>query len=108
MRVIFFSGAGLVAGKERQLLNVMAQFSEVGHDVFCVMSSWGAAEYAALLKDHGIPYKRMRIGFISKTLTFDAIRMTLHQLIYVPALWINYRRLLREFKPDAVVHTNFH
>jgi glycosyltransferase involved in cell wall biosynthesis len=50
----------------------------------------------------------MRLGFISATLTFDALRMTAHQLCYWPALLLTYRRFLRNFAPDQIVHTNWH
>jgi glycosyltransferase involved in cell wall biosynthesis len=108
MRLVFICGAGLVAGKERQTLSLMSALKERGHDVFCVMASWGSANFEDLLIAAKIPYTRMRIGFISKTLNWPAIRMTLHQLIYLSSLWRDYRRLMSTFKPHAVIHSNFH
>jgi glycosyltransferase involved in cell wall biosynthesis len=108
MRLVFICGAGIVAGKERQTLSLMSALKERGHDIFCVMASWGSASFEELLIVAKIPYTRMRIGFISKTLNWPAIRMTLHQLIYLPSLWRDYRRLMRTFKPQAVIHSNFH
>jgi glycosyltransferase involved in cell wall biosynthesis len=108
MRLLFFCAAGIVAGKERQTLTMMKALQSRGHDIFCVMASWGNGDFEGLLRGEKIPYARMRTGFISKSFTWPAIRMTLHQLVYVPSLWRDYRRLIRTFHPDAVVHTNFH
>jgi glycosyltransferase involved in cell wall biosynthesis len=108
MRLMFICGAGLVAGKERQIMSLMSALKARDHDIFCVMSSWGSDNFEQMLIAADIPYARMRIGFISKTLNWPAIRMTIHQLVYLPSLWRDYRRLMRTFKPQAVIHSNFH
>jgi glycosyltransferase involved in cell wall biosynthesis len=108
MKVVFICSAGLVSGKERQTLGLMSELRRRGHHIHCVVSSWSSGAFLKLLQAENIPHSRMRIGFISKSLNWPAIRMSLHQLIYVPSLWRDYRHLIRTFRPDAVVHTNFH
>jgi glycosyltransferase involved in cell wall biosynthesis len=108
LNLIFICAAGIVSGKEQQTLETMIQLKKRGHQVFCITSSWGTPEFVNMLKAEFIPFERLRIGFISKSLTYAAIRMTLHQLMHIPFLWWNYRRLIRVQKPDVVIHTNFH
>ena len=108
MRIAFICGAGLVGGKERQTLASMIQLKNEGHEVFCVTSSWGTSEFTDLLLGNDIAFIKIRIGFISKTINLSSVRMTLHQLLYIPSLWWRYRKALKIFKPQFVIHTNFH
>jgi len=108
MRVMFICAAGIVAGKERQTLDLMMFLKQRGHDVFCITSSWGDGEYSRLLTTANIPHKRMRLGYIALNFRPAHIKMTLHQLVYTPSLWWKYRRLLRKVNPDVIVHSNIH
>ena len=73
-----------------------------------VTSLWGNGDFSVRLKALGFPFRRMRLGFISATLTWDCLRMTADQLCRVPKLLWDYARFLREDKPHHVVHTNWH
>lgn len=108
MRIIFICGAGIVSGKERQTFATILQLRKLGHKVFCIMASWGSNEFELMLHRAGVPYRKLRLGFISKTLNFSAIMMTLHQLVYIPSLWWRYSSLVRRYRPEVVLHTNFH
>ncbi len=107
MRILFVCAAGRVAGKEKQTLALMKYLRGKGHDVYCAMSAWNDGGFQPLLTEAGIPFDTIRLGFISVNLRWDHIRMTLHQLIYVPYLWWKYRSLLRKWKPEVVVHCSF-
>jgi glycosyltransferase involved in cell wall biosynthesis len=50
----------------------------------------------------------MRLGFISATLTWSALSMTTDQLLRLPGLWAAFRSFCHHWKPDAVLHTNWH
>ncbi|HEV8512990.1 MAG TPA: glycosyltransferase family 4 protein [Cyclobacteriaceae bacterium] len=108
MKIIIICGAGIVSGKERQTFATIIQLRAIGHEVFCVMASWGSKEFELMLANANIPFIKLRLGFISKTINFSAIRMTLHQLVYIPSLWWKYMNLLNRYRPDVVLHTNFH
>lgn len=108
MKVVFICAAGIVSGKEIQTIHTMVQLKKMGHDVSCIMASWGSPEFASLLNERDIPHISLRLGFISKTLSLSAIRMTLHQAIYMPSLWILFRKHMRSAQPSVVIHTNFH
>ena len=83
-------------------------FAAQGDDVMCVTSSWGNGQFEEMLVEEQIKYVKLRIGFISKTLNFSAIRMTLEQLAYWPGLLLRFRHVLKSFSPDVVIHCNFH
>ena len=100
--------AGIVSGKEIMSLLLLRQLKAQGNFVFCAVSSWGSLDYRERLLKEGIGFEILRKGFISKTLSWSAIRMTMVQLFYLPALWIKYVILVQRVKPDVVIHTNFH
>jgi glycosyltransferase involved in cell wall biosynthesis len=108
MRILFVCGAGVVYGKEIITLSLIEGLRARGHEVRCLTSSWGSKEFARRLDSNGTIWVSLPLGFISKTLSWSAVRMTLHQIAKLPKLWTGYRRLLLEFKPDVVVQNNFH
>lgn len=108
MNILFICGAGTVSGREIATLNLIEGLRGRGHDVRCVATTWGDGKLAERLRAASVPHVLLPLGFISKTLSWPAIRMTLDQLRRVPRLWLGFRRYLREVKPDVVVQTNFH
>jgi glycosyltransferase involved in cell wall biosynthesis len=108
VRILFVCGAGLISGKEIITLALIDGLRARGHEVACVTSTWGTGEFADKLVAGKTPHTRIPLGFISKTFSWPAIRMTLHQLLKAPRLWAGYRSYLRAFKPDVVVQSNFH
>jgi glycosyltransferase involved in cell wall biosynthesis len=108
VKILFICGGGIVSGKEIITLSLMDGLRARGHEVRCVTSTWGAGEFAERLNAGQTPFIKLPLGFISKTLSLSAIRMTLHQMLKMPRLWLGYKSYLREFKPDVVVQTNFH
>jgi glycosyltransferase involved in cell wall biosynthesis len=108
MKILFVCGAGTVSGREIATLNLIRGLRERGHDVRCVASTWGDGKLAERLEAEAVPHISLPLGFISKTLSWSAVWMTLDQLRRVPRLWLGFRRYRREFKPDVVVQTNFH
>lgn len=109
MKILFVCGAGLVYGKEIITLSLAEGLRERGHDVRCAISSWsGDGEYARRLESLSIPFVRLPLGFISKTMNRRALGMTVETLGKTPKLWLGYRRCLKEFQPDVVVHSTLH
>jgi glycosyltransferase involved in cell wall biosynthesis len=89
-------------------LSLIEGFTNRGHEVVCAASSWNDGEFEKRLKKLSIVYSLIPLGFISRTVTWSALRMTFVQGMTLPALWWRYRRILRSFRPDVVVHSNFH
>ncbi len=108
MKILFVCGAGYVYGKEIITLSLMQGLRERGHDVRCIISTWSDGEFAKRLRADSIPFVRLPLGFISKTMNRRAVRMTVDTLDKTPGLWLGYRRYLKEFQPDAVVHSTLH
>lgn len=108
MKILFICGAGTVSGREIATLNLIEGLRRRGHDVRCVASTWGNGQLVLRLKSQGIKHISLPLGFISKTLSWSALWMTLDQLRRVPQLWLGFRRYRQEFEPDIVVQTNFH
>jgi glycosyltransferase involved in cell wall biosynthesis len=108
LKIVFICGAGTVSGREIATLNLIAGLRERGHEVHCISTTWGDGLLAERLRGAGVPHISLPLGFISKTLSWSAILMTLDQLRRVPRLWLGFRRYLREVRPDLVVQTNFH
>ncbi|HEY0386660.1 MAG TPA: glycosyltransferase family 4 protein [Pyrinomonadaceae bacterium] len=108
MKILFVCGAGYVYGKEIITLSLMRALRERGHDVRCIISSWAHDDYDRRLEAEAIPFISLPLGFISKTLTLSAQRMTIDTLSKSPRLWLGYRRYLKEFEPDVVVHSTLH
>ncbi len=108
MRVLLICGAGIVSGKEIMSLHLLNELKERGHQCFCIMSSWGSPDFRERLKAMNVESFDLRIGFISKTLNWSSIRMTLIQGLHMPGLLLNFIRLRNRIKPDVIIHTNFH
>src|SRR5438045_494573 len=80
-RVLIVCGAGIVSGKENIVLQLLKELVSRGHSCYCITSDWGSPDFKKKLKNIGVPFTSIRIGFISKTLSWRAIRMTLHQAL---------------------------
>jgi len=108
MKILIVCGAGYVSGLEVINLNLIEGFRQRGHDVRVLTSTWGDGDFVKRLEDLCIPYKRLPLGFISKTLSWSAIRMTLDQLLKMPELWLGYWHFVGDFDPDIILQSNFH
>lgn len=102
------SGAGVVYGRELVTISLIEGLRDRGHEVQCLTTTWGNGEFAKLLEKSSVPYACLPLGFISKTVSWPAIWMTLDQTRKLPALWRGFRKLIKAFRPDIIVHSNFH
>jgi glycosyltransferase involved in cell wall biosynthesis len=81
---------------------------DCGLKVEYVTAWWGSGGFRKRLGQRGFTTHVMRLGFISATFTLSAIRMTLHQLLHLPGLLIQYALFLKSVRPLRVIHTNWH
>jgi glycosyltransferase involved in cell wall biosynthesis len=107
-RVAIVCGAGIVSGKEIMTLELITGLRERGYVVDVVTSSWGSGEFRRRCQELGFRTYVMRLGFISATLNWESLYMTAHQLLYWPGLLAKYGRLLRNARPQKIIHTNWH
>lgn len=108
MKIIVICGAGYVSGKEKIMLSLLKGFKERGHEVYCITSAWGNGQFEEMLISENISYSKIRLGFISKQMDWKAFLMTMAQLRYLPKMYFDFRRIVSSFKPDVIIHTNFH
>jgi glycosyltransferase involved in cell wall biosynthesis len=108
MKIVIVCGAGVVSGKEIISLELAEALLARNEEITVVTSVWASADFIQRLRSRRIRYYRFRLGYISATMTFDNIRMTMHQLIYYPKLLVDYWAFLRRERPDRVIHTNWH
>jgi glycosyltransferase involved in cell wall biosynthesis len=106
--VAIVCGAGYVSGKEIMALELAEGLQASGRRVICITSSWSNGDFLERLRSSAIPFRRMRLGFISATLKCDAMAMTLIQFWRWPGLIFDYWRFLYKAKPARVIHTNWH
>src|SRR5438045_3645449 len=108
MKVAIICGAGIVSGKEIMALELGKGLREAGIEIHFVTSRWGNGDFARRTIATKFPTHRMWLGYISTTLRWSEIRMTLDQLRRWPSFVIAYLRFLREVRPEKVIHTNWH
>ena len=108
MKILIICGAGYVSGKEKIMFSMLKGFANQGDEVYCITSAWGNGQFEEMLVNEHISYKKIRLGFISKTFNWKAIKMTLDQLVYWPKLLYDYNKINKAFKPDVIIHSNFH
>jgi glycosyltransferase involved in cell wall biosynthesis len=108
MKILVVCGAGKLFGKEAVTLSLMDGLRNRGHEVKCITTIWNEGSFEERLEKLSIPSISLPLGFISKTLSWSAVRMTLEQGMRLPALWRGYRKEIISYRPDIVLHSGFH
>lgn len=108
MNIVFVCGAGYISGKEIATLKFVERLEGMGHAITWITSAWNDGDMQSRLEQMGTAHEQLRIGFISRTMTFHAIGMTLEQIAYLPPLWWRYAQVLRRVQPTRVVHSTLH
>lgn len=108
MRILVVCGAGTLFGKEIVTLLLLKGLRDRGHEVSCITSTWRDGKFEKRLRELSIPFTALPLGFISKTLSWSALGMTLEQGWKLPSLWLGYRKAIKSFQPDVVLHSGFH
>jgi glycosyltransferase involved in cell wall biosynthesis len=108
MSTAIICGAGIVSGKEIMALELGQGLHAAGMPVVYITSKWGDGAFRRRLDGLGLPHYRIRLGFISATLTFDCMRMTADQLVHLPKMLFDYRGILKSEGATRVIHTNWH
>ena len=99
MRLLFFPGGTWVWGQELVTLSLMKALRADGHDCRAVISGWNDGHYERLLTEAGVVHHAVKLGrvYISRP------AWTLDTLANLSAAAAQVRRIVRDFKPDAVV-----
>lgn len=107
--MLLIGGGNIIAGKEIMLLTLARGLRGAGMNVEFITSIWGGKdEFVSRLQSEGFKFYRLRLGFISLSLSWKPIIWTLDQLRYWPSLVVGYLKVIKTAVPTAVVHTNWH
>src|SRR3954451_8362994 len=101
--VALVCGAGIVSGKEIMALELITGLRDQNYVVDVATSSWGSGEFRRRCEKLDFSTCVMRLGFISATLNLECVRMTLHQALHWPGLFLSYRRFLKTSKPRRII-----
>src|SRR5690349_10586413 len=106
MRILAVCSSWRVFGAEIITLKLLEGLKANGHSVQAVTSTWTDGEFNRRLTALNIPDVQLPLGVLSKQLAWRPMRWTAAALLRAPKLWWGFRRLLREFRPDVVIHTS--
>jgi glycosyltransferase involved in cell wall biosynthesis len=101
-------GGNIISGKEIMGLELGQGLHAAGMPVVYITSRWGDGAFNRRLDGLGLPHYRIRLGFISATLTFDCMWMTADQLVHLPKMLFDYHGILKSEGVTRVIHTNWH
>src|SRR3954471_12209006 len=108
MRVAIVCAGGILSGKEAMVLQLADGLRAADMDVRVIRSRWTDGRFAEQLAKLGIPSEELWFGFISAQLKLKPLLMTFDQLLRWSKLLGGYRNFLNSFRPDCVIHTNWH
>lgn len=106
--VVMVVPAGIVSGKEIVSLSLAAGLRTKGYELVILTSRWGSSELIERLEAAHFKYQRLWLGYISGSLRWPQLKMTLGQLQRWPTLVRSYSRIIARTAPAAVIHTNWH
>lgn len=107
--VIFVGGGPIIGGKEIISLILARGLRQAGYRLAWFASSWqGEGVFISRLRQEKIDFYRLRLGFISISLSWKPIQWTLAQLFYWPVLIAGYLRCIKRIAPSIVIHNNWH
>ena len=108
MKILFVCDGGIYSGLERVTLDLATAVRDGGDEVRILASHWGGGEFVARAAERGLPIDKSWLGFLSLQLRPAPLYMTAAQLGRLPALWSDFRSIVRRWQPDVVHHSNFH
>lgn len=77
-------------------------------DAHFLLTKWNDGEFAKRLDRERIPYSYSWLGMFSRKLDFRNLKMSLHALIKLPRLYMDFILLVRKRRPDILFFANHH
>lgn len=103
MRLIIFIGGSYLYGMERSYLTLIPALRSLGCEVHAVIGGWNDGKIIPHLQERGIPYTALKLpgrpSLRKPHWTIEGLRCLTQALGA-------YKKLLAEFRPDVMVHTN--
>ena len=101
-------GAGYVSGKEIMALTLARGLRRRGMRVHLICSTWNDGDFPRRLTEDAFEFTALPLGFISASMRWKNLAMTLEQVGKWPRLLAGYRRLRSALRPERTIHTNWH
>ena len=89
IKILVIGGGAYVYGAEKVILSIIGYLSK-HHRVFCTVIGWNDGAFIKKLKEFGVPYATIKLGWYYLT----KIKWTLDSLIHTPGAYIKYAKIL--------------
>ena len=102
-KILAVCGATYVSGQEIVTLRFMEGLIARGYEVHFVVSGWNDGDFIQRLRERGIPYTKLWLGFVFLRHPY----WTFASLVRWPGCLLQFARLKRSFRPDWMVFTTY-
>jgi glycosyltransferase involved in cell wall biosynthesis len=99
--------SGFCFGLQHITVDFFSYFPGNVHSHF-LLTRWTRGEMEKLLKEKNIPYSFSWLGMFSRKMDWVNLKMSLHALIKLPKLYVDFIRLQKKLKPDILYFANHH
>ena len=107
LKVLATIPSGFCFGLQHVTVDFFSRFPEDIQSHF-LLTKWNNGEMEKLLKKYNIPYSFSWLGMFSRKMDLVNIKMSLHALIRLPKLYIDFIRVQKKVKPDILYFANHH
>jgi len=105
MKILSVCSNYRVFGAESITLKMLKGFKQNGHEQLAVTSFQTDGEFSRRLDAIGVREIKIPFGAVALPKSLRAIRWTAYTLLRLPALWLAWWQLRRQFNPDVVIFT---
>jgi glycosyltransferase involved in cell wall biosynthesis len=102
-RTLFVCGGTAVYGFERVILRYLEGLHRRGFPLYCTISGWNDEVFPREIASIGVPFEPINLGWIY----WRKPRWTMDTLRHLPGAVRAFRRVMRQFKPDLLVHSGY-
>lgn len=99
--------SGFCFGLQHITVDFFSRFPDKVESHF-LLTRFGNGDLEKLLTENNIPSSYSWLGMFSRKMDWYNLRMSLHALIKLPKLYIDFIRLRKKFRPDILYFANHH
>ena len=108
LKILVIIPSGTVYGLQNVTLNLMRSLPKKEFDCHFLNTRWTDGELVRRLDELKIPYTYSWIGMFSRKLDWDNLRMTIHCLLRIPRLYLDFLALVKSYQPEVIYTANYH
>lgn len=102
-RVLFACGGTNVYGFERVILTYIRGLHQLGFPLYCTVNGWNDGNFPRDIEAIGVPYESIKLGWFYLSKPW----WTMDTMQHYPQALLAFRRVLRSFAPDLVIHSGY-